>query len=57
MLKREKVVSSTTSRPASRQRAWSSERVPTMLPQVSSYHWAMAAKRDGIVRSASSVSG
>jgi len=57
MWKREKLVSSATSRPASRQRSCSTERVSTTLPQVSSYHWASAAKRVGIVRSASSLSG
>jgi hypothetical protein len=46
-----------TCSPASRQSACSSDRVLTTLPQVTSYHCASAAKRVGIVRSASSVSG
>src|SRR6266545_2404204 len=57
MWKREKLVSSATSSPALRQRSCSAERVSTTLPQVSSYHCASTAKRVGIVRSASSLSG
>ena len=57
MWKREKAVSSATRSPAPRQSWCSSERVLTTLPQVSSYHWARAAKRVGMVRRASSVSG
>ena len=51
------LVSSVTWRPASWQRACSSDRVPTTLPQVSSYHWASAAKRVGMVCRTASVYG
>ena len=57
MPKREKAVSSATRSPASWQRACRADRESTTLPQVTSYHWASAANRVGIVRSASSVSG
>ena len=57
MVNREKVVSSATSNPAWWQRSCRAVRLSTTLPQVSSYHWASAAKRVGMVWRAASVSG